>query len=57
MSTLQPVVNDIALGKTEASRTYMPLQRCTAFTMIDEVDGTEMIVRLKGGSLLAEPIS
>lgn len=57
VSTLQPVVNDIALGKTEASRTYMPLQRCTAFTMIDEVDGTEMIVRLKGGSLLAEPIS
>lgn len=54
---LQPVVNDQALGKVEASRTYVPIQGCTGFTMIDEVDGTEMIVRLKGGSLLAEPIS
>jgi hypothetical protein len=51
------VVNDIALGKREASRTYVPVSGCTGFTMIDEVDGTLMIVRLKGGSLLAEPIS
>lgn len=57
IGTMQAVVNDIALGKTEASRTYVPQQRATGFTMIDEVDGTEMIIRLKGGSLLAEPIS
>ena len=55
--TLQAVVNDIALGKREASRTYVPQYQSTGFTMIDEVDGTEMIIRLRGGSLLAEPIS
>ena len=55
--TLQAVVNDIALGKREASRTYVPQSGCTGFTMIDEVDGTQMIIRLKGGALLAEPIS
>lgn len=54
---LQAVVNDIALGKREASRVYVPINGCTGFTMIDEVDGTKMIIRLKGGSLLAEPIS
>jgi hypothetical protein len=54
---MQPVVNDQALGKLEASRTYLPVQGVTAFTMIDQVDGTEMIVRLSGGSLLAEPIT
>ena len=54
--TLQAVVNDIALGKREASRTYVPVSGCTGFTMVDEVDGTLMIVRLRGGSLLAEPI-
>ena len=55
--TLQAVVNDIALGKREASRVYVPINGCTGFTMIDEVDGTEMIVRLIGGALKAEPIS
>jgi hypothetical protein len=54
---MQPVVNDIGLGVLEASRTYLRIQGNTGFTMIDEDDGTEMIVRLKGGSLLAEPIT
>jgi hypothetical protein len=57
VSTLQPVVNDQALGKIEAGRTYAPLQGCTGMTWIDELTGEETIIRLKGGSLLAEPIS
>lgn len=56
-ATLQPVVNDIALGKTEASRTYVPQNRATGFTMVDEATGEEMVVRLFNGTLQASPIS
>jgi len=54
---MQPVVNDIGLGVLEASRTYLRIQGNTGFTMIDEDDGTEMIVTLKGGSVMARPIT
>lgn len=55
--TLQAVVNDIALGKREASRTYVPQNSATGFTMVDEVTGELMIIHCRGGALLAEPIS
>lgn len=54
---LQPVVNDTALGIREASRTYLPQQGVTSFTMIDEATGEEMIVRLFNGTLQASPIT
>lgn len=56
-SSLQAVVNDIALGKREASRTYIPQYRATGFTMIDEATGEEMVVRLFNGTFQASPIS
>lgn len=56
-SSLQPVVNDIALGKREASRTYIPQYRATGFTMIDEATSEEMVVRLFNGTLQASPLS
>lgn len=56
-SSLQPVVNDIALGKREASRTYVPQYKATGFTMIDEATGEEMTIRLFNGTLQASPIS
>lgn len=56
-SSLQAVVNDIALGKREASRTYVPQYRATGFTMIDEATGEEMVIRLFNGTLQASPIS
>lgn len=56
-SSLQPVVNDTALGRREASRTYIPQYRATGFTMVDEATGEEMVVRLFNGTLQASPIS
>lgn len=55
--TLQAVVNDIALGKREASRTYVPQDGATGFTMVDEVTGQKMIIHCVNGMLLADPIS
>ncbi len=56
-AALQPVVNDTALGIREASRTYVPQNRATGFTMIDEATGEEMVVRLFNGTLQASPIT
>ncbi len=55
--TLQAVVNDLALGKREASRVYVPQKGATGFTMLDEVTGQEMIIHCVNGMLLADPIS
>lgn len=55
--SLQAVVNDIALGKREASRTYVPQDSATGFTMIDEVTGQKMIIHCVNGMLLADPIT